>query len=129
MDLKSDINGLEVCESIFDLTYQEKINRPSILIIRVGTNFYYGLTYNLNLYFTHIFYALKTVYIAALFFQKYGAVSALDRIFSARIVYFRPKTIYFPPGPDILPRPYIFKDRIFYFSRPYILLSNRLGFD
>ena len=50
--------------------------------------------------------------------------SADDRIFSARTVYFRPKTVYFQPGPYILPRPYIFKDRIFYFSGPYILLPN-----
>ena len=39
-------------------------------------------------------------------------------------------TVYYPlgpyifgPKPNILPRPYIFKDRIFYFSGPYILLS------
>ena len=52
--------------------------------------------------------------------------SADDRIFSARTVYFRPKTVYFQPGPYILPRPYIFKDRIFYFSGPYILLPTPL---
>ena len=54
--------------------------------------------------------------------------SADDRIFSARTVYFRPKTVYFQPGPYILPRPYIFKDRIFYFSGPYILLPNQTVF-
>ena len=42
--------------------------------------------------------------------------SADGRIFPARTLYFRPKTVYFPPGPYILPRPNIFKDRIFYFS-------------
>ena len=34
-------------------------------------------------------------------------------------------TLYSPPEPYISPRPYIFKDRIFYFSGPYISLSNR----
>ena len=45
--------------------------------------------------------------------------------FPLMTVYFELKTVYFPPGPYISPRPYIFKDRIFYFSGPYILLSNR----
>ena len=33
-------------------------------------------------------------------------------------VYFRPNTVYSSPGPYILPRPYIFKDRIFYYLIP-----------
>ena len=52
-----------------------------------------------------IFYALKTVYFKLIFFPK------------NRTVYFQLKTVYFPLGP------YNFKDRIFYFSGPYILLS------
>ena len=59
--------------------------------------------YHLNIIYVQ--YALKTVYLMT--------------------VYFQLKTIYIPPGPYISPRPYIFKDRIFYFSGPYILLSNR----
>ena len=34
---------------------------------------------------------------------------------SLMTVYFKLKTVYFPPGPYISPRPYIFKDRIFYY--------------
>ena len=39
--------------------------------------------------------------------------------FQQKTVYFQARTVYFPAGP------YIFKDRIFYFSGPYILPYNR----
>ena len=50
-----------------------------------------------------------------------------DRIFSAKDRIFLARTVYFSLGPYILPGPYIFKDRIFYFSGPYILLYNLPG--
>ena len=52
-----------------------------------------------------------------------------DRIFLVnifpknRIVNLKFKTVYFSPGPYIFQRPYIFKDRLFYFSGPFINLA------
>ena len=60
-----------------------------------------------------------------IFSTKDRIFSAEDRIFSVRTVYFQARTVYFPAGPYILLGPYIFKDRIFYFSGPYILPYNR----
>ena len=62
-----------------------------------------------------------------IFSTKDRIFSAEDRIFSVRTVYFQARTVYFPAGPYILLGPYIFKDRIFYFSGPYILLYNPLS--
>ena len=60
-----------------------------------------------------------------IFSTKDRIFSAEDRIFSVRTVYFQARTVYFPAGPYILLEPYIFKDRIFYFTGPYILPYNR----
>ena len=42
-------------------------------------------------------------------------------------VYFKPMAVYYPLGskPYILQRPYIFKDRIFYFAGPKISLPYK----
>ena len=75
-----------------------------------------------------IFYALKIIYFKLIFFRKKRTVYFPPGPFIfGRILYTvdAEYTVYSSPGPYILPRPYIFKDRVFYFSERYILLSYR----